>query len=81
MTPEPVAKGFAVEIATGRRVSAFFLKHDVNIGETAADDCFIGGVKEDTPNAWNFNTSAGGCTTRCSLWRCFRPPPKPTTGA
>ena len=41
MTPEPVAKGFAVEIATGRRVSAFFLKHDVNIGETAADDCFI----------------------------------------
>ena len=28
----------------------------------ANDDCFVGGVKELTPNQWAFNTSAGGCT-------------------
>jgi protocatechuate 3,4-dioxygenase beta subunit len=28
----------------------------------ANDDCFVGGVKELAPNAWAFNTSAGGCT-------------------
>ncbi|CAA9487014.1 MAG: hypothetical protein AVDCRST_MAG85-1007, partial [uncultured Solirubrobacteraceae bacterium] len=28
----------------------------------ANDDCFVGGVKELTPNAWAFNRSAGGCT-------------------
>ena len=32
-----------------------------NLDNQALDDCFIGGVKEDTPDAWNFNTSAGGC--------------------
>ena len=41
MTPEPVAKGFATEIATGRRVFVHFLKHDADAGETEADDCFI----------------------------------------
>ncbi len=33
-----------------------------NLDSQAADDCFIGGVKEDTPKDWNFNVSAGGCT-------------------
>ncbi|MEY2514363.1 MAG: hypothetical protein QOJ89_1721, partial [bacterium] len=33
-----------------------------NLDTQAVDDCFIGGTKEDTPNAWNFNTTAGGCT-------------------
>ncbi|MDQ5807791.1 MAG: carboxypeptidase regulatory-like domain-containing protein, partial [Actinomycetota bacterium] len=28
----------------------------------ANDDCFVGGVKELTPNQWAFNRSAGGCT-------------------
>jgi serine-aspartate repeat-containing protein C/D/E len=28
----------------------------------AADDCFIGGNKEDTPDDWEFDSSAGGCT-------------------
>src|SRR6266498_4437541 len=28
----------------------------------ATDNCFIGGVKELTPNQWAFDTSAGGCT-------------------
>ncbi len=28
----------------------------------ANDDCFVGGVKELTPNQWAFNKSAGGCT-------------------
>jgi uncharacterized repeat protein (TIGR01451 family) len=28
----------------------------------ANDDCFVGGVKELTPNLWAFNRSAGGCT-------------------
>ena len=41
MTPEPVSKGVAVEIATGRRVNSFFLKHDAERGETEADDCYI----------------------------------------
>ena len=41
MTPEPVSKGTAVEVATSKRVSVYFLKHDPNVGESAADDCFI----------------------------------------
>jgi hypothetical protein len=28
----------------------------------ANDDCFVGGVKELTPNQWAFNRTAGGCT-------------------
>jgi uncharacterized repeat protein (TIGR01451 family) len=28
----------------------------------ANDDCFVGGVKELTPNQWAFDRSAGGCT-------------------
>src|SRR3712207_1915612 len=28
----------------------------------ANDDCFVGGVKELSPNQWAFNRSAGGCT-------------------
>ncbi|HEX2085816.1 MAG TPA: SdrD B-like domain-containing protein [Solirubrobacteraceae bacterium] len=28
----------------------------------ANDDCFVGGVKELTPDQWAFNRSAGGCT-------------------
>jgi hypothetical protein len=30
--------------------------------DNVTDTCFIGGTKEDTPSAWAFNTSAGGCT-------------------
>ena len=26
------------------------------------DGCFIGGVKEDSPNDWDFNDDRGGCT-------------------
>ncbi|MEA2218861.1 MAG: hypothetical protein QOJ35_1487 [Solirubrobacteraceae bacterium] len=33
-----------------------------NLDNQAIDDCFIGGNKEDTPSAWNFNVSSGGCT-------------------
>ena len=39
--PLPVAKGVAEEISTGKRVTAYFLKHDPNAGETVADDCYI----------------------------------------
>jgi protocatechuate 3,4-dioxygenase beta subunit len=34
----------------------------VTASPDANDDCFVGGVKELAPNAWAFNTSAGGCT-------------------
>ena len=39
--PLPIIKGKAVEIGTGKRVAAFFLKHNPDAAETAADDCFI----------------------------------------
>ena len=39
--PEPVSKGMAVEMNTGKRVTAYFLKHDPNCGETPSDDCYI----------------------------------------
>jgi uncharacterized repeat protein (TIGR01451 family) len=42
------------DVATAPRLTT-------NLDNQALDDCFIGGVKEDTPNAWSFNTSAGGC--------------------
>lgn len=41
MTPEPIPKGDAIHQQTGRHVRAFYLKHDADIGETPADDCFI----------------------------------------
>lgn len=41
MIPEPIAKGDAVEVDTGKRVRAYFLKHHAEICETTADDCFI----------------------------------------
>ena len=34
----------------------------VKVSPDANDDCFVGGVKELTPNQWAFNRSAGGCT-------------------
>ena len=40
-TPLPVPKGLFSEIDTGKRVRAYFLKHNANTGETDADDCFI----------------------------------------
>src|SRR5688572_27107435 len=39
-----------------------FAAGNVNESPDANDDCFVGGVKELTPNQWAFNTSAGGCT-------------------
>ena len=30
--------------------------------DNAVDSCFVGGTKENTPNQWAFNSSAGGCT-------------------
>ena len=34
----------------------------VKISRDRNDDCFIGGVKELSPDGWAFNNSAGGCT-------------------
>lgn len=40
--PLPIYKGLAIEFNTGKRVKAYFLKHNPDAGETpAADDCFI----------------------------------------
>ena len=33
-----------------------------SVDNNTVDSCFIGGTKEDTPDAWAFNTSSGGCT-------------------
>lgn len=39
--PLPVYKGLFAELGTAKTVHAFFLKHDDNVGETEADDCFL----------------------------------------
>ena len=39
--PLPLYKGLFVELATAKRVHAFFLQHDPDAGETPADDCFL----------------------------------------
>ncbi len=39
--PLPTPKGLFAEVATGKRVLAYFLKHNPDAGETEADDCYI----------------------------------------
>jgi hypothetical protein len=46
----------------------------------AADNCFVGGVKELAPNQWAFNTSAGGCTPGKSNLRGAFANPETTPG-
>ncbi len=39
--PQPVYKGLFMAVATGKRVFAYFLKHNPDAGETADEDCFL----------------------------------------
>jgi len=39
--PLPIYKGLFVEMMTGKRVHAFFLKHNADAGESESDDCFL----------------------------------------
>ena len=43
----------------------------------AVDSCYVGGTKENTPNQWAFNTSAGGCTPGKSNVRAAWANPEP----
>jgi hypothetical protein len=58
--------------STGRAVE--------NADPNAADSCYVGGTKENTPNQWAFNTSAGGCTPGKSNVRAAWANPESTAG-
>src|SRR4051812_21264617 len=51
-----------------------------NADPNATDSCYVGGAKENTPNQWAFNTSAGGCTPGKSNVRAAWANPESTGG-